>query len=194
MLKEGYLLSDKTISVDFQNIKDNKMLIVGLSGSGKTTLGKKLSKHLNMKLRSTDDCPFDWHKFKSNPKLKEKILNDYWDCCSKMLLDNKKGILEGVGIIEVYERRPSIRRSILKFPCIIIGASALKSSYRANKQRGKDKAFNLFFYEVNFKLYQKMLNKFRKDRTNITGAQVKEYNVSKMTENKIVENYLKEIQ
>ena len=167
-LQEGYFLSDKDMSIGYEKFKSgeyNKLLIVGLSGSGKTTLGKHLSKTLNVKLRSTDDCPFNWVAYKDvNRAMKDSILNKYWDCCEKMIKDDKPGILDGVGLIETYWERPDIRKKALSYPCIILGASAIESSMRAAK-RGKGNKFDLHFYKVNFKVYQKMLNKFRKDRT-----------------------------
>ncbi len=169
-LHEGYILSDKTISIDFDKFKigeSNKLLIIGLSGSGKTTLGKYISEKLNVPIRSTDDCPFNWKLYKtSNRDIKDKILNKYWNCCEKMIGDNKPGILEGVGLIEAYWERPNIRNKALKYPCIIIGTSAIKSSMRSSK-RADESMFDLHFYKVNFKLYQRMLNRFKKDRSKL---------------------------
>ncbi len=192
MLNEGYLISQKTISVDIHNVKDSKILLVGLAGAGKTTLGNIISKRFNILLRSTDNCPFDWNALKTNPELEEKFIKNYLDCCSKMILDNKKGILEGAGIIEVYEKRLNIRSYMLKYPCIIMGESTLKSGIRAQKRR-KSYIYDLFFFKQNIKFYQRMLNKFRKDRTSIRGAKIKEYSLKNL-ENTLIENYLEKIQ
>ncbi len=192
MLNEGYLLSNKTISVDLKNIKNEKILIVGIAGSGKTTLGKKLANQFKIPYRTTDICPFNWNKIKLNPDLKEKLLVDYIDCVGKMILDNKKGILEGVGLIEVYTKRPKLRRAILKLPVIILGISVLKSGLRSQK-RSKKNTFDLFFFKQNFKFYQQMFNKFRKDRIAVPGAKVEEYYLEKIN-NETVEWYLKKIQ
>ena len=68
-LHEGYLLNNKTISVNLQDFisgKNKKLFIVGVMGSGKSTLGVKLAKKLKVKLYNID---FFWWK------LKEKHLN-----------------------------------------------------------------------------------------------------------------------
>ena len=46
-IQEGYLFSDKTISVNlkhFEQLGEHKLLIVGVLGSGKTSLGEYLAK------------------------------------------------------------------------------------------------------------------------------------------------------
>jgi len=43
-IQEGYLFSDKTISVnldDFESGKNNKLIVVGVLGSSKSTVGEK---------------------------------------------------------------------------------------------------------------------------------------------------------
>lgn len=179
ILNEGYLISDKTISIDLDKFisgKSNTLLIVGLSGSGKTTLGYKISKEMNVEYTSTDGCPFDWAKYsKGDMYVQAEMLNKYMDCCEVMSNAKGRSVLEGVGLIETYWERPKSRSSILKHPCIILGASALKSSLRAT-ERSKASSFDLHFYKSNFKLFQKMLSKFRKDRLSVKGSIVKEYN------------------
>lgn len=180
ILNEGYLISNKTISVDLDKFisgESNKLLIIGLTGSGKTTMGYKLSRKMNIKSISTDECPFDWSKYsEDNKDVKSKILNKYMDCSESMVNNKSRIILEGVGLIETYWERPNIRSSMLKYPCIIIGASALKSSMRASK-RSKAFTLNVHFYKSNFTVFQKMLSKFKRDRLSVKGSIVKEYNV-----------------
>jgi len=56
-IQEGYVLSDKTISINlskFQSGIKKKLLVLGVSGSGKTTLGEKLAKQLKVKWISID--------------------------------------------------------------------------------------------------------------------------------------------
>ena len=56
-IQEGYLFSDKTISVnlnDFESGKKNKLIVVGVMGSGKTTIGEHLSKKYKVKWISVD--------------------------------------------------------------------------------------------------------------------------------------------
>lgn len=176
ILNEGYVLSDKTISVDldkFKNGKAKRLLIVGLSGSGKTTMGKILSKSIHVKLRSTDDVPFDWNVMQNGtPEIKKRVLDDYLKGCEKLIFDKIPGIVEGVGIIESYYKNVSIRNKMLKYPCIILGTSVLKSGVQSSK-RAKDGPLNFHFYKTNIQLYQKMLNRFRKDRIGVKNSSVK---------------------
>jgi ATP-dependent protease Clp ATPase subunit len=63
-IQEGYILSNKNISVnlkDFETGKKNKLLIVGTMGSGKTTLAEKLAKKYRVKFYCIDSL---WHKLK----------------------------------------------------------------------------------------------------------------------------------
>lgn len=177
-INEGYFISDKTISVDLDKFisgESNKLLILGLTGSGKTTMGRKLSRKMNIKSISTDDCPFDWANYhKGDKEDKSKILNKYMDCSESMVTNKSRIILEGVGLIETYWERPNFRSTMLKYPCIIIGTSALKSSIRASK-RSKAFMLDVHFYRTNFTVFQKMLSKFKKDRLSIKDSIVKEY-------------------
>jgi len=180
MMFEGYIFSNKTVTADwhkFQTGKTNELFIFGLCGSGKTTIGVNIAKEANLPYNGTDDCPFDveFSAFKQmSKKQQDKMMNDYYDCCEKKILHNK-GILEGVGLFEVFNHRPKARAKILKTPCLILGLSALKSSIRAYKRSSK-KIFDLHFIKLNFLEFQKEFNMVRKARLNVPGTVIKPFN------------------
>jgi len=72
-IQEGYLLSDKTVSINlsrFVSKKENKLLIIGVPGSGKTSIGEYLVKKYKVPEFVSDT---DWrtmrkrnHKFKAD--------------------------------------------------------------------------------------------------------------------------------
>ena len=58
-IQEGYIFSDKTISIDLDKFisgESNKLIIAGLSGGGKTTLCRYLAEKYNAECYETDDC------------------------------------------------------------------------------------------------------------------------------------------
>jgi len=185
-LYEGIVFDDKTISVDlykFLNKSKKELYIIGLSGAGKTTLSKKLQlKNID----STDDCPFDADRwYKGDKKERDLMFQEYIECSSEKIL-NTKGILEGIGIFEAYTRNEKVKKKILDSPCIIIGTSAFKSSYRAYmRQHRFHKSIKRFFQNgylhKNLFNYLPQLNTLRKDRINVKGSIIEQFNVN--TEN-----------
>ena len=116
-IQEGYLLSDKSISVgldDFKSGRKNKLLIIGVPGSGKTSLAKYLAKKYNAGIVSDTH----WREFK------------------KALLDSKRTIIEGAGLASLYKADDSWRKMIIDKPIILIGLSAIRSGLRADVRDG----------------------------------------------------------
>lgn len=164
-LQEGYILSDKTISInlnEFENKNKNKLLITGLGGSAKTSLSEYLSKKYNTSICS------DSYK---------DILNELQN------KSNKRIIIEGMQIFVIYKEHPKLRQVILDQPMIIMGMSAIKAGYRADKRDGtvpgkvKNWKDTYIFVRKNITYYQKLLNKFRNDAIKIPNAKIKEYKV-----------------
>jgi adenylate kinase family enzyme len=180
-IQEGYFFSDKTISIDlnkFENGKSNILLVLGLIGSGKTTLGKYLAKKYKARLLQIDDC-ISW-SLKEHPPNKEQ-LNDYFNCIEKMIHSNKRVVIEGVGLLNLYK----FRKEIIKKPVIIIGKSAIRSSFQAMIRNRKDKEpkfWKLFLIQtiINLNEFQKRINYIRKERVKIPGSVVKEYKIPKI--------------
>jgi len=166
LLNEGYLLSDKTISVnlkDFESGKNNKLLIIGSPGSGKTTLGKHLAKKYSSELVSDTD----------------------WKTMSRGILNSKRTIIEGAGLADLYYGDQSWRDMIIDKPMILMGLSGLKAGLRADKRDGtvpgkvKDKKDTYYFVRKNLSHWQKVFNYLRKDVVKIPGADIKEFKVPK---------------
>ena len=185
-LYEGYLLSDKTISVhldDFLSGKKKKLLIVGVMGSGKTTLGETLSKKLKVKLYSLDSF---WLKIKEqlfkekeykdlnedeNNRLFEAFENNIFD----ILKRNERCIIEGINLAS-----PKFRSLVLKQAIIVLGISSLRAGIRAsirNRSTEDNKGLLTYYLVIkkNMKNVEPLVNKLRKDIINMFGDNVKEY-------------------
>ena len=165
-IQEGYILSDKTISVNldqFESGKKKKLVIVGVPGSGKTTLGDYLAK----KYKATLVSDTSWQEF------------------LKGLKGNKRTIIEGAGLAVLYMKDPTWRKLLIDKPMILIGMSAIKAGLRADKRDstlpGKAKEFSDIFYFVrnNLSYFQQAVGMMRKDAMNIPKAKIKEFKVPK---------------
>lgn len=126
----------------FKNDKSNILLITGLSGSGKSTLGRQLSKKYNAEYIELDMIS-DVNKKNKHPLLQEwmdsisdeeliELKKDPWygesvpnfiNYCIKYAKanKNKKFIIEGTQIYEVYKEQAK------QYPLIIKGTSVVKS-------------------------------------------------------------------
>jgi GTPase SAR1 family protein len=165
-IQEGYILSDKTISVnldDFESGKKNKLIIIGLCGSGKTSLGEYLVKKY---------------------KVKNFISDKPWPITKAGLLSPKRTILESAGFIWMVHE-PKWKKIVISNPMILIGMSAIKAGIRADRRDGtipgvaKDKKDIYYFVRSNFIDFQRRFNKLRKEIINIPGAKIKEYTIPK---------------
>lgn len=166
-LSEGYLLSDKTISVnlkDFVSGKSNKLLIIGVPGSGKTSLGEYLIK-----------------KYKA----KEFASDDHWKVMKDGILNSNRTIIEGAGLADLYYKEDTWKKLIIDKPMILMGMSALKAGLRADKRDGtvpgqvKDKKDTYYFTRMNLTHWQKVFKYLRKDVMKIPDADIKEFKVPK---------------
>ncbi len=197
-IQEGYLFSDKTISIDldkFESGKSKKLIIVGLSGAGKSTLSAYLSKKYKCGVNELDVCCRTTmtdaeHEYfmgnmisASDPKLFKKFYNL---CFKPALLTNKKEVVEGA-IFQAYNMFPSSQSLINKFPVIIIGKSAAKASWdRTQRSLRREKHKNATLKdklkkfkigaELNFKFLEKHLSQFRKTRMK-AGGEIKEFKI-----------------
>lgn len=166
ILNEGYIFSDKTVSVNldkFESGESNKLLVVGVLGSGKTSLAEYLAK-----------------KYKAN-LVSDTHIRDM----KRGLKDSKRTILEGAQIARWYKKSPADRELIIHQPMILIGMSAIKAGLRADKRDGtvpstsKDKRDIYISIRVNIKEWQGYLNFLRKDVMKIPNVVIKEYQVPK---------------
>ena len=177
-IQEGYLFSDKTLSVrlkDFESGKNKKLLVFGPCGSGKSTLGEKLSKKYNVPLLSIDQM--FWSKkyqFKDEvdlPKKKrKKQTTAIRNALIKMLSNNKRIVIEGVNWIDIYRDHKNNRPLILKQSLIILGLSSWRAGIRAGKRnmRHGEKWTELYnMTKTNYQYLEKWLGIIRKDVKNI---------------------------
>jgi len=184
-IQEGYLFSDKTISVnlnDFESGKKNKLIVVGVMGSGKTTIGEHLSKKYKVKWISVDS--FWWRlkqKYFKNIKMtgremEDKLQDKFEALVIKHLKSNERLIIEGINLME-----PKYRKLVLKQPMIILGISSLRAGLRGgmrNRKRGDDGGtWKLLYWmpEMNMRKMEPVLKLLRKDVSNLSGANIKEY-------------------
>jgi len=159
-IQEGYLFSDKTISVNldsFLNGSNKKLLIVGVLGSGKTSLGSYLAKKYKVAFFSDESGMI------------------------KALQSPQRMIIEGAQIASLYKMKPEVRKLILNQSMIIIGLSAIKAGLRADKRDstlpGKAKNWKDIYYHSreNLLYWQKAVKFFRRDVEKISGFKIKEY-------------------
>jgi len=176
ILREGYIVSDKTISVDlhkFESGKSNKLLIVGLIASGKSTLGWHLSKKYKVPWKSTDEC----ESFAS----KTKGLDAFVECTRDMVKDKNRGIVEGIALVDLYTDSNQggfgYKKELQSYPMIIIGRSVLSASVKAFERNYKQW---LRQTKINMTMGQKRIDMVRKHRASIPGAVVKDYVVPKL--------------
>lgn len=165
-IQEGFLLSDRNISVnlkDFESGKKNKLIIMGLCGSGKTSLGEYLSKKY---------------------KVKEFISDKPWPETKAALLNNKRAIIESAGFIYMIEEK-KWKTITLSNPMILIGMSAIKAGIRADRRDGtipgvaKDKKDIYYFIRRNFTEFQRRYSKLRKEIIKIPSYDIREYSIPK---------------
>ena len=165
IIQEGYILSDKTISVnliDFENNIKNKLLIVGVLGAGKTSLLEHLKKKYQVSEIFSDDYGLE-----------------------KALKSSNRMIIETIEIASLYMKKPEYRKIILNYPMIIIGMSSIKAGLRATKRDGttlrksKNKKDAYRSLRDNLFYFQKVLNNLRQDVIKLPNADIREYKIPK---------------
>jgi hypothetical protein len=165
-LQEGYFFGDKTISVnleDFENGIKKKLLIVGLAGSGKTTLGEFLVKKYEVGTFISD----------TGKGLKAALRNK-----------STRMIIEGAQLLRIYNEEPEFKPIIINSALIVIGLSALKAGWRADRRdstlpgKAKDWKDSFYFTRLNFS-YQHYLSSLRKDIMKLPNARIEEYKIPK---------------
>lgn len=166
ILNEGYILSDKNISVnlkDFESGKKKKLIIIGLPGSGKTSIGEYLVKKY---------------------KVKEFISDQGWEVSKKGLLSPNRTILESAGFVYMVHE-PKWKKVVLSYPLILMGMSAIKAGYRADRRDGllpgqaKDWKDTFHFIRDNIKEFEGKYKILRKEALSIPGADIQEFKVPK---------------
>jgi len=183
-LEEGYIFSDKTITVnmyDFLSRKKKKLLIMGYAGSGKTTLGEALSKKLRVKWISIDSLWWRLRQkhFKNKEPSKEEVRKKVIEATVKYLVNNERLIIEGVDLLQLYSTYPMTKKIILNQAMIILGMSALKAGFRAGKrnmgregQAGWKEVY--LMPEYNIRKVGPRLKLFRKDVMKMPGVDIRE--------------------
>ena len=193
-LQEGFLFSDKTISIDLDKFisgEKNKLLIAGLSGGGKTTLCRHLAKRYKAECFETDTCSDFLEDLRANTSTspnalppKEVFYNGYYKCVKPRMNNNRRQIVEGGLVWESYYFFPEIRKYLNQYPIIIFGTSSLKSSLQllnrrraVGKKTGLKKIYKL--YLRNFVQLNKLLKYFKEERLK-AGGNVKIFNIPKL--------------
>ena len=192
ILNEGYLLSDKTISVnlsDFESGEKNKLLIVGTAGSGKTTLGEKLAKTYKVKWISIDSL---WWRLKekyykgAKPKeVREKVRKKIIEEVIKYLKSNERLIIEGIDLLEIYKWLPKYRKLILNQTMIILGLSSLRAGIRAghrNRKREGGEGWRELYWmaEMNMRRIEPLLKMLRNDIMKLPNVKIEKYEIKEL--------------
>jgi len=180
-LKEGYVLTDKSYSVnlkDFESGKSNILLIDGIGGAGKSTLGKKLAKKYKCKLFESDfPCLTEQ---KNDPN--KCFIENY----RRIKRSNRRYIIEGVLVhyssLDGWNKKLSPFFDEMKHdPIIIVGASVLKAMYRYYKSSSDitlRKFITMFLkYGWWYKEETGPYKFFVKKRLSVEGADVKPYKI-----------------
>ena len=191
-LQEGYLLSDKTISVNLDQFiegHNKKLLIMGNTGSGKTTLAEHLAKKYKVKWKCIDsmyfrmryDIPETEEISERKKRLKQKVQSKVIE----LLKNNERMIIEGWDLSEIYKEQPKNRHLILKQSMIVLGISALKAGIRAgirNKNREGGEGWKELYWmtKINFKELEPVLKMLRKDIKRMPNGFVKEFKIPKL--------------
>ena len=191
-IQEGYIFSDKTISIDLDKFisgEKNKLLIAGLSGSGKTTFCKYFANKNNIECFATDEC-LDYMREIPNfreilvdeKQLKKYFYEAYLNCIRPQLINNKRQVIEGGAVWQNYIYKPETRLEINKHPIIIFGSSALKATIGAMERRIKKSNITvskiLSILNTNFNFLNSRLKIFREERIK-AGGDIKEFVIPK---------------
>jgi hypothetical protein len=191
-IQEGYILSDKTISVnldDFESGKNKKLLIIGMSGSGKTTLGEKLAKKYRVKWISIDSYWWRLRQkyFKDAPNTDEterKLIKKLVEFVIDTIKNNERLIIEGVDILNIYSEFPKYRKIILNQSLIILGLSSLRAGIRAglrNRKREGGEGWRELYWMVKFNMkhFETILKAIRKKVQSVPSNDIKLYKIKK---------------
>jgi len=205
-IQEGYLLSDKNVSVnlkDFESGEKNKLLIIGVMGSGKTTWAEFLSKNKSkmvggryparlprVKWRSGDNIWYEisqkyFKHIKDNHEVKDEITKLVRIELIKMLKDNRRMIIESVDFIDIYKDQPQYRKLIVNQPMIILGMSALRAGIRAGirnmRREGGEGWRELYWMSLmNIRDLEATLKQIRKDVKKMPGAKIENYKIPRL--------------
>jgi shikimate kinase len=199
-IQEGYIFSDKTISIDldkFESGESNKLIIIGLSGGGKTTLGRYLADKYNCKFIEADSCfgsaltkdqKRDMiHSPTFDNETRKKYLKILYNKCFKQMLQSpERMVIEGP-LQQAYSTIPESRKLMNKFSSIVLGTSALKAVHQrivrsnARKKRTLKKNINTIIAatKLNFGWLQRDINTYKKYRIT-SNSDVKIFDVPKL--------------
>lgn len=181
-IQEGYILTDKSFSVDLKKFESGQskiLLIDGISGAGKSTLGKKLAKKYKCKIFESD-FPCSVQQDKKNP------IECFKEQYRKIKRSNQRYIIEGV--LVHYSALDGWNKKLTPFfneikhaPIIIVGASVLRTMYRHYKQASDinlRKAITMFLkYGWYYKEEMGPYKYFIKNRLSVKGSDIKPYKI-----------------
>jgi shikimate kinase len=188
IIQEGYLFSDKDISVNlekFINGDKKKLLIVGTMGSGKTTVAEKLAKRYKSKWIRIDSL---WWRLKqkyfkndniATKNVKEALEKKVKEHVIKLLKNNERMIIEGIELIYIYNES---RNLIVNQAMIILGLSSLRAGIRAGKRNMKREGGEgwrelYWMAKKNMKEVEPKLKVMRKDVMNLPDVEIGGYEV-----------------
>jgi len=184
-LEEGYIFSDKTISVNlsqFESGEKNKLLVIGLSGSGKTILAEKLADRYKTKWISIDSWYWRLRKkyFGDGQVDKKELYKRVHEEIIGWLSNKERLIIEGIDLLDIYIDEPEYRKLINTQPMIILGTSALKSGIRAaerNKNREGGEGWKEFYWMIRWNMasLEPRLKRFKEDIIKIPNVEIKEF-------------------
>lgn len=181
LINESYIFSNKTISVDldkFESGEINKILLCGLSGSGKTSTGLYLQNKYNIPLLDTDDIQKPVNdQYPRDQYSAEFRFNKFNEQFNKIITNNDRLIIAGVGISLTYDFDKTNKGLILNNSFIFLGKSALKSSWDAYMRMRRTGSKKNFWDALNwnFNIYYKKEMQLKTDRCNIPNSKIEEF-------------------
>lgn len=188
LINEGYLFSDKTISIDldkFESGESSKLFVNGLSGGGKTTLGIHLAKKYKCKYLDTDDIGKEMVELGLTDKVeRRKYYNRRF---FKVLDSNIRYVIGGVGITRLHRDNPEKKELLMTSPMIFLGKSMLRSTWDASARinsgpETKDKnrlTKASVFFGWNWNNFYPRLVQMKKDRIK-AGGNIQEFKVPRL--------------
>ncbi len=149
--KSGFFSKD--ILVNFEDIKNKPILVLGYSGSGKTPVAKSLARKFNRELVSTDDI---WWDLQKNGALKTDNAQNFNNMLQELIYAKGEIVIEGVHLFDIFKAN---QERFFSMPLVLLGTNVYLSTLKAFARDGILKKEFLFDkYRKNTKEIRNIFN------------------------------------